>query len=319
MWFSKQPRNRRLARVHVLDVKLRSGQARRARLRLAARAVGAVLGTLLVVFVALRTAEWGLKRLVYENKAFAIRTLDVRTDGSIVREQLQRWAGVQLGQNLMALDLARVQRDLELEPVIQSASVERIPPHTLKIRVIEREAVARLAVPTRTASGGIEITLLDLDGDGWVMPPLDPRLRRLQSRETPPPLPLLTNVYPGDVRIGSRIASPQVQAALRLLSCFEHSPMVDLADLRTIDVSASQVLVVNTGQGSVITLPLDDFERQLMRWRLIYDLGQQNNKMLASLDLAITDSVPALWLEASAVPQTPARVNHPVHFKKKHV
>jgi cell division septal protein FtsQ len=318
MWPFSRQKNRRMGRTHVLDVKLRSAQVRQARLRIAARAIGAALGTVLVVYVGWRAGEWGLKKLVYENKAFAIRVLDIQTDGSILRDQLQRWAGVQVGQNLMALDLARVQRDLELVPAIQSASVERIVPHTLRIRVIEREAVARLAVPSRASNGGIETVMLELDADGFVMTPLDPRARRIRPSEPPPALPVITNIYPTDVRLEGKLVTPQVQAALRLLAAFEHSPMVELVDLRTIDVSASQVLVVNTGQGSVITLPLDNFDRQLTRWRLIYDLGQSLKKSVATIDLAITDSIPVCWLEPGA-PAASVPPNRPVHFKKKHV
>ena len=39
---------------------------------------------------------------------------------------------VRTGQNLMALDLTRVQRDLEIQPPIQFAAVERVLPHTLE-------------------------------------------------------------------------------------------------------------------------------------------------------------------------------------------
>ena len=50
---------------------------------------------------------------------------------------------VGLENNLFALDLSRVKRDLELVPAIESADVERILPHTLKICVTEREPIAQ--------------------------------------------------------------------------------------------------------------------------------------------------------------------------------
>ena len=51
---------------------------------------------------------------------------DVQTDGVIAPDQLRRWARVKPGENLFALDLARVKRDLELVPLIESVSVERV-------------------------------------------------------------------------------------------------------------------------------------------------------------------------------------------------
>lgn len=58
---------------------------------------------------------------------------------------------MKVDHNLFALDLARIKRDLELAPAIQSAAVERVLPHTLKIRVTEREPVAQIVVPSLRA------------------------------------------------------------------------------------------------------------------------------------------------------------------------
>ena len=71
----------------------------------------------------------------------------MQTDGVISVDQLRRWAGVKPEENLLALDLARVKRDLEMVPLVQSVSVERILPRTLRIRITEREPIAQVNVP----------------------------------------------------------------------------------------------------------------------------------------------------------------------------
>src|SRR5262245_12364218 len=142
--FERKQKNRRLNRVHVLDVKLRSDQARKLRLRVGAVAFGALFGTLLSAYLLWRAGEWALNKLVYENQAFAIKQVEVQSAGVISADQLRRWANVKKGENLLALDLARVKRDLEMVPAIGTVSVERILPGTLRIRVTEREAVAQL-------------------------------------------------------------------------------------------------------------------------------------------------------------------------------
>ena len=81
-WFKRKPANRRLGRGHVLDVKLRSSQVRAARARAAALGFGAVFAVIFGVYVAWRTGDWALNRLVYENKAFAIEEVDIQTDGA---------------------------------------------------------------------------------------------------------------------------------------------------------------------------------------------------------------------------------------------
>src|SRR5215212_392304 len=104
MWFNRKQKNRRLGRVQVLDVKLRSSQVRAARMRLAAIAVGLCFGTVFTIYLVWRTGSWALDRLVYENKSFAIMQVDIQTDGVISPDQLRRWSGVKYGENLLALD-----------------------------------------------------------------------------------------------------------------------------------------------------------------------------------------------------------------------
>jgi hypothetical protein len=43
----------------------------------------------------------------------------------------------------------------------------------------------------------------------------------------------------------------------------------------------------------------------LRRWREIYDLGMSQNKMIASLDLAVANNVPVRWAEISPAPVAP--------------
>ena len=59
---------------------------------------------------------------------------------------------------------------------------------------------------------------------------------------------------------------------------FEQSPMAGLVDLKRVDVSSPEVLVVTTGQGSEVTFGLTDFEQQLRRWHAIFELGQKTGK-----------------------------------------
>src|SRR5262245_36144246 len=72
VWFQRKVRNRRLGRERILDVKLRSSQVRRARVRMAALAVGVVFGTVFGLYLLWRSGDWLLTRLVYDNSAFVI-------------------------------------------------------------------------------------------------------------------------------------------------------------------------------------------------------------------------------------------------------
>ncbi len=319
MWFRRKKRNRRLSREHVLDVQLRSSVLRAARTRILALTLGVAFSVIFGVYLLWRIGEWGLNRVLYENKSFAIRDIEVQTDGVISLDQLRRWAGVKPGANLLALDLADVKRSLEYVPFIASASVERVLPNTLRLRVTEREPIAQVNLPRPRPAGGVDLIEYRLDGEGFVMPVLDPRQRSTPLFQPEDPLPVIAGANPHDLQPGRRVETPAVQSALRLIAAFDCSPMYGLVELRRVDVGAPEVLVVTTETGSEITFGLQDSERQLLRWREIHDAGLRLQRALGSLDLAVTNNLPVRWLEASAVPASPPKPAKPTSPRKKHV
>jgi len=319
MWFDRKQKNRRLGRVHVLDVKLRSDRVRQSRMRLGMLALGVTLATGLGLYVLWRAGDWALNQLVYQNPVFAIRAVEVQTDGVIAEGQLRRWANVNPGENLLALDLLRVQRNLKRIPFIATVAVERILPQTLRVRVGEREAVAQVHAACPRVGGGVDRRVFHLDPEGFIMPPMDPRFRASGSGPTDDSLPVLTGINLANLQLGRRLDSAQVVAGLRLISEFAGSPMAGLVDLKQIDLSALDVLVVTTGQGSEVTFGLQDLDRQLRRWRWIHDEGQRQKRNLVSLDLAVPNNIPARFIEASTLPAPAPKPPKPLRSKKKHV
>jgi len=320
MWFKReQNKNRRLHRTHVLDVKLRSDQVRSTRVRLVAMACLLLSCTFLSLYLFWRVGVWTLDTFVYENADFAIQQIDVQTDGVIAPEQLRRWSGVKPQANLIGLDLAAVKRNLELVSVIDSVSVERVLPRTLKIRVTERDPIAQVNVAWADAAGGITVHIFQLDADGVVMQPLDPRLCVVPLAQMNSQLPVIVGLNSFQLQPGRRMELPQVQAALRLVSAFEHSPMAGLVDLRRVDVSSPGVVVATTGQGSEITFGLENLDQQLSRWRQIYNLGLSQSRTIASADLAVANNVPVRWMLASAVPVAPVKAIKPPKNRRRNV
>ena len=298
-------KNRAFERRHVLDVKVARRQATRHRVRVATLAAGLSLGTLFAIYFLWRVGDWSMTRFIYENKAFALKEVDLTTDGVIAPEQLRRWAGVKPGQNLFALDLTRVKRDIELVPAIHHVAVERVLPHTLKVRVAERVPIAQMQNYL-------------VDADGVAMLPLE-----LFQRSIPPQpgeqYPAIVGLSVNELRAGRVIDSPQVQAALRFLVAFELSAMAPLVDIARVDVSAPDVLTVTTAQQNEVTLRTTDFEKQLNRWFLIHTKGQEQARQIGTLDLSVGENIPLRWLEAVAVPPTAPKPKKPSPYKKKNV
>jgi hypothetical protein len=319
-WFARKSRNRRPGREqHVLDVKLRSDQVRATRLRLGAVGLGMTIATLAGFFLIWRAGAWTLDRLIYENPAFAVERIDVKTDGVVSAEQVRRWSGVKPGQNLLALDLARVKRDLEMAPAIRAAAVERVMPHTLKLRVSERVPVAQISVLRLKQGGGAEPATVYLDRDGFVMTPLAPGQRALAAARTNDVLPAICGLNLAEVMPGRKIDSAQVRGALLLICAVPHSPMAGVADLRVIDVSSPDLLQATTGdQGKIVFSP-NNPDQQLRRWRDIRDRAQQQGLAIASLDLSVPGNIPAVLVAAGPAPLNVPKNINPQPIRKKNV
>lgn len=319
MFFNSKRNKRRIVEhEELLDVRLRVGPMRAGRLRL----LGAGLSVILL-FAAVGLLLWlgggyFMDRFIYKNEAFAIRQIQVDTDGIISSDAICNWSGVKVGDNLLALDLMNVKRDLESQPCIQFVAVERILPRTLKIRVVEREPIAQTAVMQPSVSGFDKIVYL-FDEAGYTMKPLDPSLlTQSVSASFTDGLPMLLGVQAGELQPGVRVDSPQILGALTLLVEFDRSLMSGLASIDRINVSSPEILQVTTSQGAEITFSLDRFDVQLRRWRLIYDQYQKWGKAIASLDLSISNNLPLRWVAANTVQPMQPKVKPP-RIKKKNV
>jgi hypothetical protein len=318
-FFKRKTKNRRFDPSNVLEVKLRSNQVRANRFRAAGIVFTALFVVVFAAFCVWHGGEWLLNTFVYENNAFAIETIEIQTDGSLSKETLRKWAMVKPGDNLLALDLRRVKRDLELSPWIRGAAVERILPKTLQIRVSERDAVAQVVVLRPNPNGASEQFIYEIDEEGYVMQPLEPAFRSAPPTKTRDDLPFLTGVPPAELRAGRPVDSAQIKSALRLIGLFDFSPMSTVLRLERIDVSTPQVLQAYTRPEGEITFALDGFDTQLRRWRQIYEYYQKSGKAISSLDLSISNNIPLRWVDASGSPPPATKPVKTLKTKKKHV
>ena len=306
MWFRRSRQNRKLRRGNVLDVKAASRETRRTRLRLATTAVAGAVATLTVLYVIWRLGDWTLRALVYENSAYAIEHLDVQTDGVLPPDKLREWAGVRKGENLLGLNLYRVQRDLELMPLVRQAAVQRVPPNTLRVRISERVPIAEVKLPRlRAEAGGPSWASYYLDTTGQVIHLTGQWRATLMASLTNGPLPQLVGLEGAELRPGRALTSPTALAALRLIAAFDDSPMFGLVELQSVDVSDRSTLDVTTVQGNRITFGLDRLEDQLHRWRLVHDYGLRQGKVIQSLNLSVTNNAPVVFSDAGATPPPP--------------
>ena len=118
---------------------------------------------------------------------------------------------------------------------------------------------------------------------------------------------------------GRPATSARIQAALRLIAEFSQSDLAARVDLQEIDISTPQVLAVTTRLGSRITVGYEDLGAQLQRWRIVHDYAFTTAKEIATLDLSVSNNVPARWQEAASVLSVQPRNLKLSRYKKKHV
>ena len=58
----------------------------------------------------------GAKRLFFENPDYRLSQIEVQTDGTLQRDQILKAAGLQEGENIFSINLARVQDRLQQLP-----------------------------------------------------------------------------------------------------------------------------------------------------------------------------------------------------------
>lgn len=247
--------------------------------------------------VLVQTARWGWMVLRDEvllpPRVFGVRAVEVYPELVwLSREDIVRWAGVRPGDNLLALDLDRIKRDLELVPQIEEAALERLLPDRLRIWVRERQPVARVR-GVRGEQGHLVPATYFLDAQGRVMPPL--AAGRPDLAAALEGLPVVTGLDGAALRVGRGVDSPALRAALEVVVRFPSSPMAGRARLAALDVADADQVRVLTVEGAEVILPLQRPEEHLYRWRRVEEAGARAGRQIRWLDLSVTNHCPLLW------------------------
>ena len=278
---------RRKRNQYLLDVKVQTEGRLRQRGRWLAAIAAVLVVTGLTGYGVYRLVKYGAARLVYENPRFAITQIIVDNDGGMTPQQVLSLAGVSLGQNSLALNLAQIQRSLEQVPIIRGVEVRRIMPAKLFIRINERIAVARLKAADAQ---------LFIDRSGMVMTPLRLRDGTLVQPQAPGPLPLLTGVTPADARVGKQVQSEQIYRALELLDKVQQAAAGSMMEIATVDLAKPRHLTLITRQNTQIKFDVTGFQQQMRRLSAILTWAAQRQKLVAAVDLTVTRGVPVAFV-----------------------
>jgi len=309
---------RRRKDQYLLDVKVHTEARTRERVRWIAALLtaAAVIGA--SSYGLYRAARYGAAKLVFENPRFAIAQIQVHNDGVLTPQQVMRFGGVQVGQNIFAVNLRQVQRNLELIPLIKRVEVRRVLPQQLVITVDERVPVARL----QPASRQLKDELFYVDRAGVVMKPIRLTDGTVIQPPTTRALPVLTGATLADVRVGRAVESEQIYRALELLENLEQSGVGAALEVETVDLSRPRHLTVTTRQQMVVRFDVQDFPRQLRRLNTILYWAQQRHQQVATVDLTVNRGVPVTFTGNAGIPlnrtAAAATVARPAALRRTH-
>lgn len=264
-------RNR--SREGVLRAAARSVERRRENRRRWGRLAVLVLGILAVGGALVFGGREMIHRCFLDNEFFAIRHLDITTDGSLSAERIREYAGVSEGMNLFRIHPEEVREQLLTVAVVENAQVGRRFPDTLVIELSERVAVARLGRP---GSG----TPLATDATGHVLGPSSVRAT----------LPVVTGIRDKALRPGDVIADPMMGEALRILEICSHPALRKEFMVVGVNVSSEDWMTVDLDSGEQVLLSRENVLQKLERLPLMRDAARRRGLDLAVYDMTANEN-----------------------------
>lgn len=178
-------------------------------------------------------AAAGAVFLLSQSELLAIETIEIEGNHAVPSEQvMEKAAPLLMGESLLRFSYDEVEGELTATPFIEAIEFERDFPHTLRIRVRERQVAATLVTS--------ESRLLLLSSDGYVLGELEAPAQGYPVLATAGPCDAGAGEIPDcqDVKIGVRFVSD-------IPTNFNHSfSDVDVADGYIRARTASGVLVI---------------------------------------------------------------------------
>ncbi len=226
-----------------------------------------------------------MRKTLYENPRYALRRVTVEGSAEELQRAVQQAARRHLGENLMKLDLKRLQVSLAALPYVASVDLEKRLPDTLLVRVRERQPLLRIVA---THSEFRTPQVFYLDRDRVVLKP--------RQGEVVRSLPELVGLPQLVLEPGQIVDQREVTAAVELLKYMELTPLRNALDLHTIEIISALALRMHTQAGSIITFRIDSIPEQLSRLQEVLEYSQLHQRAVRTVDLTPERNVPVTFL-----------------------
>jgi cell division septal protein FtsQ len=290
----KRARNQRVStwrqrrRQHLLDVKVRSRSATQQRNRRALVWVSKLALLIALVIGLYLGVREGARRFFFENPDYQLTTIEVQTDGNLQRDQILKVADLHEGENIFAINLGRVQEQLQQLPQIDEAQVVRKLPGEIDIQIVERKPLAWITSEKQIVDPFASEHAFLVDARGVLM-------KEKQLLPEYLGLPLILGCSSEALEAGKVIESFEAKAALDLLRLSTRSFMQTRFQIREIDVSKGYCLVVTDKTHTRVTFGFDDIDTQLRRLEQFLVYADDTKQEIATANLLVQRNIPVTF------------------------
>ena len=205
------------------------------------RSIGALLWSALklasglaVVVGASLSVAWSAHHYALTSPRFAIHTVDLVGAKRSSLEQVKAQAGVNLGDNIFALDSDAAEKKLLENPWISEVKVTRRLPSTLRVELTEREAAAVVALAEH-------IYLVTREGVPF---------KEVQPGD-PYDLPLITGASPENLARDRTREIERIQTGLEVLRQFERVPLSKVYPAEEVHLADAGDVTLTCGKDGV--------------------------------------------------------------------
>lgn len=265
--------------VRGADARMRSKMRNQRQTRFAGILLASFTGIAILGYGAWEGGQQIQRRLFLENKDYQISEIDVKNTGEFLTpERIRSYLRVKRGDNLLALDLDTLRRELELWPMVEKVEVEREIPSRLVIRVTERIPVANIS-----SSNAIRY---QIDRNGVVMDLAPYQKNAEEMQKFLAAMPDILGARVSDLKMGRPVTSPEVFQALELIRQFSRMQLPEMrsdnpAEIVSVDVSRRGMIVMRTSEGLVVKIDREDMDYQLsVLSELLRDVRQRGERLM---------------------------------------
>ncbi|MGZ5019409.1 MAG: cell division protein FtsQ/DivIB [Chthoniobacterales bacterium] len=278
---------------HLLDVKVRSHKATRHRNKRILAAASKILLCVALVWAVVYGVRYGAKRLFFENPDYRLSKIEVRTDGTLQRDQVLRAADVHEGENIFRVNLGRVRDQLQQLAQVDSVQVVRNMPGEIDIVITERKPIAWITSDNDVIDPFASDAAFLLDARGVLM-----KEKKLLPEYLG--LPVIAGCMSETLEAGKQIESYEAKAALELLRLSTRSYMQTRFQIRAIDLSKGYCLLVTNKNHSRVMFGFDDLEKQLQRLEQLLVWSDDSRRELETVNLLVQRNIPVTFTKPAA-------------------